>query len=168
MRAQGGAPFVLGTGHACLRRNLAYNGHTQELREGSIMAGEQQPRVLIGSRVVVELIDEAGGVEDLVFTLVDDAAASFADGLLGAGTPLGRAIVGRTQGSTLAYRQGGMHSVRIVGVTESADTPPGDAAERRRQLLDEARRKAERTTADMFATSFSSKWGGYDTTDMAD
>ena len=132
------------------------------------MAEERAPLVKVGSRVVIELMDDAGGVEALPLMLVDENAASFADGLLGVNTPLGRAIVGRAQGASLDYRQGDIQRVRILSVSEGDAEPLPDAAERRRRLLDEARRKAERTTADMFATSFSSKWGGYDTTDMAE
>ena len=37
-----------------------------------------------------------------------------------------------------------------------------DAAERRQAAYDEALRKAERTNAEMFASSYGSKWGGYE------
>ena len=35
-------------------------------------------------------------------------------------------------------------------------------------LLEEARRKAERTNVDMFASSFSGKWGDYSTDEVKD
>ena len=43
-----------------------------------------------------------------------------------------------------------------------------DAEARRQQVLKQALSDAERTNADMFASSFSGKWGDYNTDDMAE
>ena len=43
-----------------------------------------------------------------------------------------------------------------------------DAAARRQAKLDEAVRKAEQTNAEMFASSYGSKWGGYEMPDDTD
>ena len=47
---------------------------------------------------------EAGPPERLAFDLVPDAEADFPRGYLGVGTPLARAILGRTAGEVLSYR----------------------------------------------------------------
>ena len=59
---------------------------------------------------------------------------------------------------------GDVRSVRLLSVAPAAAPPPeGESAEeRRRRVLEEARRKAERTQAEIFASTFTSKWGGYD------
>ena len=48
-------------------------------------------QVAQGTHVEVELVDEAGAREPLAFDIVPDAQADFAQGFLGAGTPLAQA-----------------------------------------------------------------------------
>lgn len=116
----------------------------------------------IGTHVELELIDEQGEVEPLAFDLVHEAAADLDQGRLGANTPLAKAIRGKRAGAVVAYQMGDVRSVRIVRVSPAQTPAPQDAAARREAVLDEARRKAERTNAEMFAASFSGKWGDYD------
>ena len=132
------------------------------------MAENARPQVGVGSHVTVELIDEQGGCEEFTFDIVADEAADVACSLLSANAPLVQAIRGKFEGAVVDYRMGDMRRVRIVAVGPAqADASP-DAAARRRAVLEEARRKAERTNADMFASSFSGKWGDYNTDDMSD
>lgn len=130
------------------------------------MGEEERSQVGMGCHVVVELIDGQGGRETLGFDLVQEKAADFARGLLSAESPLGAALRGKFEGMEFDYRMGDIQRVRIVSVGPAQLEAGADAAERRQAVLDEARRKAERTNADMFASSFSGKWGDYNTDDM--
>jgi hypothetical protein len=125
-------------------------------------------RAGIGTHLEVELVSDNGTVEPMVLDLVADAAADIDAGQVGIGTPLARALVGRQAGSTVAYQQGDIRSVRVLSVTQSAIAPDMEAAARRRAVSDEALRKVERTSAEIFSTTFTSKWGGYDASQMED
>jgi hypothetical protein len=125
------------------------------------MTGSQPARVGLGCHVEVELIDEQGGTERMAFDLVAEEAADFDRGLLAETTPLAKAIRGKPEGATLPYVQGDIRRVRILAVRASTRAPAPDAAARRQAVLDEARRKAEQTNAEMFAASFTGKWGDY-------
>lgn len=116
----------------------------------------------IGVHVELELIDEQGDREPLAVDIVKAQAADLAQGFLGANTPLARAIRGHTAGSEAPYHMGDIRVVRIVRVTPSQTIAPADAKERREAVLQKALNAAERTNAEMFAASFSSKWGDYD------
>jgi hypothetical protein len=114
----------------------------------------------VGVHVEVELIDEAGNVEPLAFVLVNENAADFEQGFLGVDTPLGKAIRGKFAGSVIPYQMGDIARVRIVCV-QPARARPADAAARRQAVLQKALSDAERTNAEMFASSYSGKWGDY-------
>ncbi len=88
--------------------------------------------VRIGAYVEVELVSASGQTERLAFDLVRDAAADFAAGFLGVGTPLGQAIVGQAAGDAVPYRMADVVAARIVRVTESTRVPDVGAAETRR------------------------------------
>ncbi len=47
------------------------------------------------------------------------------------------------------------------------ELPTEDAAARRQEILDRARRKSERATQEIFSSSYGSKWGGYAAEDLA-
>jgi len=131
------------------------------------MTNAQAARVGRGCYIEVELIDERGETERLAFDLVAEEAADFDRGLLAETTPLAKAIRGQPEGATLPYVQGDIRRVRIVTVRPSTRTPAPDAKARRQAVLDEARRKAEQTNAEMFAASFSGKWGDYSIEDTS-
>lgn len=118
--------------------------------------------------VVVELIDDQDSSEQMEFDLVADNAADFASGRIGVGTPLGKAIRGKFVGTVVNYVQGDICKVRILQATPLQSKAPEDASERRQAILDEARRKAERTNTDMFASSYSGKWGDYNTDEVGE
>jgi hypothetical protein len=132
------------------------------------VSDEERAQVGVGSHVVVELIDERGGRETFEFDLVPENAADIGRGLLSVAAPLGKAVRGKRAGSEVDYRMGDIQRVRIISVGPAQQVADPDAAERRQEMLEEARRKAERTNADMFASSFSGKWGDYSTDDMDD
>lgn len=128
---------------------------------------DDQRRVQIGMHVELELIDEHGQREPLAVDIVKPQAADLAQGFLGANTPLARAIRGQTAGSTVPYTMGDIRCVAIVQVTPAQSTAPSDAQDRRAAVLQKALSDAERTNAEIFASSFSGKWGDYDPQGMA-
>jgi len=123
--------------------------------------------VQIGAHVELELIDDQGGCEALAVDIVKAQAADLAQGFLGANTPLARALRGLTAGSETPYLMGDIRRVRILRVTPSQVAAPADAQERREAVLQKALSDAERTNAEIFASSFSGKWGDYDPSGMA-
>ncbi len=131
---------------------------------------DDQTRTQVGQdcHVEVELIDEENNRERLEFDLVSEAAADFASGRLGVNSPLGKAIRGKFVGSMVEYAMGDIRKVRIIRVLPVQSKTSEDAAARRQAILDEALHKAERTNADMFASSYSGKWGDYNTGDAGD
>ena len=122
---------------------------------------DESPPVKVGTHVVVDLIDESGGREQLALDVVADDAADFDAGLLGIGTLLGKAIAGRRAGSVVPYRMGDLREVLIVSVRPSFVSAAGDAAERRQAALDKAAQEIAKTNAQIFASTFEGKWGGY-------
>jgi hypothetical protein len=121
----------------------------------------------IAVHVEMELIDGEGRCESLAVEIVKAQAADLAQGFLGANTPLARAIRGLTAGSEAPYLMGDIRRVRILRVTPSQVVAPADAKERREAVLQKALSDAERTNAEIFASSFSGKWGDYDPQGMA-
>ena len=122
---------------------------------------DASPPVKVGTHVVLDLIDEGGGRERLELDVVPDAAADFDAGLLGIGTPLGKAVAGRRAGSTAPYRMGDLREIAVVAVRPAAGAAPADAADRRQATLDKAAQEIAKTNAQIFASTFEGKWGGY-------
>lgn len=120
-------------------------------------------QVGLGTHVVVDLVNQYGDTERMEFDMVRDEAADFDQGLLGSGTPLGKILLGKFLGSSLPYAMGDIRSVKIISIRKSEAPADHSAAERRQALLDQAVKKARQTDAEIFASSFTSKWGGYDT-----
>jgi hypothetical protein len=116
----------------------------------------------IGVHVELVLIDAQGNRESLAVDIVKAQAADLAQGFLGANTPLAKAIRGQTAGSEVPYSMGDIRRVRIVRVTLAETLAPTDAKNRREAVLQKALSDAERTNAEIFASSFSGKWGDYD------
>ena len=123
---------------------------------------EENLRVRRGRRVQVALIHQDGAEEALTLDIVPDAAADFENGLLGEGTPLAKALSGRHGGERIDYRAGDLRQVRVLAVTRSPADLDLSSAERRQEILDRAVSESDRTNALNFASSFSSKWGGYE------
>lgn len=116
----------------------------------------------LGAHVEVELIDEQGNVEPMAFDIVREEHAAFDRGRLGIQTPLAKAIVGKKVGSLVSYRMGDIRQVRIVRVQPSAQIPLENTEEQRQAQLQKALATVERTNAEMFAASYTGKWGDYD------
>jgi hypothetical protein len=132
------------------------------------MSDSQRAQVGQDSHVEVELIDDQNNGERMEFDLVADNAADFARGRIGVNTPLGKAIRGKFAGNVVEYMKGDIRKVRILHVARLPAKVPEDATARRQAILEEAIRKAERTNTEMFASSYSGKWGDYSTDEVAD
>ena len=122
----------------------------------------QSVPVTLHSRVIVELVDNAGEAERREFTLVGAKQADFKSGLLDENTPLGRLLLGRQAGEVLPYSVGDLREVRLLSVENGeADVSP-EAAEKRREAVRQAEAQSEITNQMIFATASGSKWGDYD------
>jgi len=129
-------------------------------------AAERPPAAGPGSRVTVELLDQAGGSERLEVTLVPDDRADMSRGFLGLGTPLGKRLLGQEAGSTLPYRQGDGVSVRIVAVVPG-EVPETGAAAGRQAALQKAVARSETEDILRLALTVDVKWGSYDPDSLA-
>jgi len=114
-----------------------------------------------GTHVAIELLDASGESERLEFDIVPDQMADLANGFLGEGTPLARAIANQSAGSSLPYRLADIVGVRILSVTPARSLPAADVAQQREAAIRKAVEEAQRTDAIVFASSFSGKWGDY-------
>jgi hypothetical protein len=117
--------------------------------------------ISIGCRVEVDLAGQTGAYERLSFDIVPDTKADFAQGFLGADTPMAKAILGRRAGSTVPYRVGDIREVRIRSVRPSTRTPEGEVADRQ-AILQKAISKSELAEAERFSLTVDLKWGGTD------
>ncbi len=92
-----------------------------------------------GSKVLLELVDQSGGVEQMGFTLVESKQADLKSGLLDENTPLARALIGHQVGEVIPYTVGDLKEVRVLSVGRGEASALPDAAEKRRESV----RKAE-------------------------
>jgi hypothetical protein len=122
-------------------------------------------QVEFGSTVDIELINEADAREPLTVTIVQEAAADLDQGLLSEKSPLARAILAKAVGTTVPYRMGDIQRVQILAARRPPAPPTTDAAARRQAILQKAISDAERTNAEIFAASYSGKWGDYELQD---
>src|SRR5512143_3711173 len=134
--------------------------HLARLRseEAGVMSQENFGQVALGAHVEVELVDETGASEPLTFDLVSDEQADFANGFLGAGTPLAQAIWGKAAGDTVAYRLGDVVSVRVMSVVAAARVQEEDVAAKRQAVIRQAVAESERISDMVFALAVGSKW----------
>ena len=116
----------------------------------------------LGAYVEVELIDEQGQRERLGFDIVRAEHADWDRGRLGVQTPLAKAIIGKQMGAVVNYRMGDIRQVRVVSVRPSQQATLDNTEEQRQAQLQKARDAVERTNAEVFAASYTGKWGDYD------
>ncbi len=115
-----------------------------------------------GSKVLIELFDLSGGVEQTEFTLVESKHADLKSGLLDENTPLGRALMGHQAGEVVPYMVGDLKEFRILSVERVETDTSADAAEKRRETVRKAETQSELINQLNFATASGSKWGDYD------
>jgi hypothetical protein len=123
------------------------------------------PIVQPGLSVQVEIAYHPGSepeTERLEFVIVPDELADFPAGFLGQGTPLAQAILGEPVGRTVPYFTGDALSVTILSASQTSRAPDQETAARRQERLRRALEQSDRTSAMIFASSFSGKWGDYD------
>jgi len=123
--------------------------------------------VTIGTRVEVELVDQAGGREHLAFDVVPDSTADFSAGFLGASTPLARAIVGRRAGDVVPYRRADMAEVCILAVSASKRQPNKNTPAERDAVIRNAISRSDLEDAVRLALTVNVKWGDYDPEGLA-
>lgn len=119
-------------------------------------------QVRIGAQVMVELVNEHGDGEPLTVTIVREQFADLENGRLGAQTPLAKAMLGKCAGVAIPYRMGDIRQLRILDVRPAPMAVLEDTEARRQAALQAAVAAAERTNAEMFAASYSGKWGDYE------
>ena len=137
--------------------------------DGEFESTEAPIKVTLGTYVEVELISESGEKEMLAFDLVPDEDADLDDGLLGLGTPLGRAIKGKAAGDTVSYNMGDLRLVRVLKVTYSRRSlSETNAATNRQAALQKAVSQSDLAEAIRFASTVNLKWGDYDPEGIAD
>ena len=121
---------------------------------------DRSPRVTVGSRIEIELIDESGSSEQMSLVIVPDNQADFTSGFLGASTPLAKALLGQKAGSIVPYGQGDIREVRILGLA-TAQAPTPNAAASRQAVIQKAIEKSDLEDALRLALAVSVKWGDY-------
>ncbi len=130
-------------------------------------AATAPPVVSVGARIQLELIEQRGGQERLTVELVVDSAADMANNLLGEGTPLARAILGRKAGDVVPYKVGEMKEVCILSI-EPGQITVDDLSERRTAARDKMIKDADKTSRLIFGSAVSSKWGSYEPDQLED
>ena len=114
------------------------------------------------SKILVELVDLSGVVEQVEFTLVESKQADLKSGLLDENTPLALALIGHQAGEVVPYAAGDLKEVRILSVERWEANTSTDAAEKRRETVRKAEAQSELINQLNFATASGSKWGDYD------
>jgi hypothetical protein len=126
------------------------------------MVMAQRELIAVGCQVELELVDRAGNKDHLQVVIVTDNAADYSQGFLSENTPLARAILGEHVGSIIPYLKDDILSIEILSVTKATSLPTADASEKRKNQMIKTVLEVENTTAMVFASSFSGKWGDYD------
>jgi hypothetical protein len=123
--------------------------------------------IRVGSQVAVLLTDRNGQTEQFSVIIVRDEDADFNQGLLGQNTPIAKALMGEKSGQVIPYLKDDILSIEVLSVTIPDTLPESDAAKKRKAKYLEAKREVEDTSAMVFASSFSGKWGDYDPDSIA-
>ena len=118
--------------------------------------------ISIGCHVELNLLDRAGKKDRLEIDIVADGSADFLQGFLGESTPLAKVLMGEKAGNVIPYLKDDILAIEILTVVPSTVEPPVDVQEKRRSMMNKAIREVEHTSAVVFASSFSGKWGDYD------
>jgi hypothetical protein len=128
----------------------------------SMESNANAPQIALHCRVLVELVDSNGGVEQREFTIVHAKLADFKSGLLDENTPLGHALMGHGAGEKIPYQAGDLIEVRILAIADGEASLSSEAAEERRADVQKAAAQSEITNQMIFSTASGSKWGDYE------
>ncbi len=118
--------------------------------------------IIVGCHVELNFLDRTGNKDRLNIDIVPDESADFIHGFLGESTPLAKVLVGEKAGTVIPYLKDDILAIEILRVTPSTVNAPDDAQEKRQLNINKAIREVENTSAVVFASSFSGKWGDYD------
>ena len=121
-----------------------------------------------GMQVEVDLIGNDGTGELFVLDIVPDKFSDFLSGHLGENTPLAKAINGHPAGEIVPYQVDDLIAVRIIKVQAASAGPDPNVAARREETLRKAVKQSDLASAIIFATSFNSKWGDYDPSQLSE
>jgi hypothetical protein len=124
--------------------------------------------ISVGCHVELYLQDREGNKDRLSVDIVLDEGADFAHGFLGASTPLAKILLGEKAGNIIPYLKDDIFAIGILSVSPSTAKPPADAQEKRAAEMKKTIREVEHTSAVIFASSFSGKWGDYDPDSLPD
>ena len=113
-------------------------------------------------QVEIELVDQSGSAEHQKFVIVPDKQADYIHGLLGEGTPLAQALMGKVVGDEVPYLLDDIVSLRILAAQPAHMSSTPQAAAQREAEYQKALADLEKRNATAFAASFSGKWGDYD------
>jgi hypothetical protein len=119
-------------------------------------------RITRNCRVLAEMVDSSGQVEEREITLVSGRQADYQSGLLDENTPLGKALMGHYAGEVIPYAVGDLRQVRILAVTAVGEAISPEAARKRRADVQKAEAQSEITNQMIFSTASGSKWGDYE------
>ena len=122
----------------------------------------QPEQARLGAYVEVELIDERGNREPMRFDIVREEHADLDRDRLGVQTPLAKALIGKRVGALIPYRMGDIRQVQIMSVRPSQATTLENTEAQRQAQLQKALDAVERTNAEVFAASYTGKWGDYE------
>jgi len=118
--------------------------------------------ITIGCHVELNLVDRSGKKDRLSIDIVTDESADFSQGFLSESTPLAKVLLGEKAGSIIPYLKDDILAIEVLSVTPSINKPADDVKERREAKMKRTVREVEHTSAVVFASSFSGKWGDYD------
>lgn len=118
--------------------------------------------IQIGCHVEINLIDREGKKDHLSLDIVSDELADFTQGFLGASTFLAKILMGERAGTTIPYLKDDIYAIEVLDVSPSTSKPTEEAIKQRRAQMDKTIREVQHTSAVLFASSFSGKWGDYD------
>ena len=124
--------------------------------------------ITLGCHVELNLLDRAGNKDRVSIEIVSDESADFSHGFLGASTPLGKVLVGEKAGIIIPYLKDDIFAIEILSVSPSTIKPPENAQEARENRMKKTINEVEHTSAVVFASSFSGKWGDYDPDSLPD
>ncbi len=86
-------------------------------------------RLRVGRRAAVEFIFASGETEQFTIEIVPDEQADFEHGLVGAGTPLAKALSHCQAGDQVDYQMGDIMAIQVLMVEHGTASGTSDAAQ---------------------------------------
>ena len=119
-------------------------------------------RAGLGTHVDLDLLDESGA-SNISPSISSQTAPPTTPAASSAKARLcAKPIRGHVAGDLMAARVGDACQVQLLAVRPGTPVSVAQIAAEKQAILDKAIRESDRTTAAIFASSFSGKWGDYD------